>query len=70
MELYKKTAHELRDMIKNKEITSAEATKSVLERIDSVEEKVESYITVCSESAMERADARDGAESGLFTREV
>ncbi|MBD8946211.1 MAG: Asp-tRNA(Asn)/Glu-tRNA(Gln) amidotransferase subunit GatA [Clostridiales bacterium] len=55
MELYKKTAHELRDMIKNKEITSAEATKSVLERIDSVEEKVESYITVCSESAMERA---------------
>ena len=26
MELYKKTAHELRDMIKNKEITSAEAT--------------------------------------------
>ena len=55
MELYKLTAHELRDMIKNKEITSVEATKSVLERIDNVENKVESYITVTGEEALERA---------------
>jgi len=55
MELYKLTAHELRDMIKNKEITSVEATKSVLERIDNVENKVESYITVTGEEALARA---------------
>lgn len=55
MELYKLTAHELRDMIKNKEITSVEATKSVLERIDNVEDKVESYITVTGEEALARA---------------
>lgn len=59
MELYKKTAHELRDMIKNKEITSVEATKSVLERIDSVESKVESYITVLSDEAVAHAEEID-----------
>lgn len=59
MELYKKTAHELRDMIKNKEITSVEATKSVLERIDSVENKVESYITVLGDTAVAQAEEID-----------
>ncbi len=59
MELYKKTAHELRDMIKNKEITSVEATKSVLERIDSVENKIESYITVCGDTALSQAEEID-----------
>lgn len=55
MELYEKTAHELRDMIKNKEITSVEATKSVLERIENVENKVESYITILGDDALARA---------------
>lgn len=55
MELYKLTAHELRDMIKNKEITSVEATKSVLERIENVENKVDSYITVMGDEAVSKA---------------
>ncbi len=59
MELYKLTGHELRDMIKNKEITSVEATKSVLDRIDAVENKVESYITVLHEEALEKASLID-----------
>ncbi len=59
MELYKLTAHALRDMIKNKEIKSSEATESVLGRIGEVEGKVESYITVLDEKAMEDAKAID-----------
>ncbi len=59
MELYQLTAHELRDKIKNKEISSVEATKSVLGRIDSVEDKVESYITVLGDEALSRASEID-----------
>ncbi len=55
MELYQLTAHELRDKIKSKEISSVEATKSVLGRIDSVEDKVESYITVLGDEALIQA---------------
>ncbi len=59
MELYKLTAHELRDMIKNKEITSLDATESVLGRIRDVEDKVESYITVLEEEAIAQAKKVD-----------
>ena len=59
MELFKLTAHELRDMIKNKEISSVEATKSVFDRINSVEDKVESYITLLEEDAIANASKID-----------
>lgn len=59
MELYKLTAHELRDKIKNKEISSVEATKSVIERIDSVENKVDSYITILGDEAIAKATEID-----------
>lgn len=55
MDLYKLTAHRLSDMLKKKEVTSTEITKSVIERIDSVEDKVESYITKTYENALETA---------------
>ena len=42
-------------MLKKKEVTSTEITKSVIERIDSVEDKVESYITKTYENALETA---------------
>ncbi len=57
--MYKLTAHEIRDMIKNKEISSVEATKAVLKRIDEVEDKVGSYVTVLSEEAIKSAVAVD-----------
>ena len=53
------TAHELRDMIKNKEVSSVEVTKSVLERIDKVESKVESYVTVLNDEAIKSAEMVD-----------
>lgn len=55
MDLYKLTAHRLSDMLKKKEVTSTEITKSVIERIDSVEDKVESYITKTYENALATA---------------
>lgn len=57
--MYKLTAHEIRDMIKNKEISSLEATKAVLSRIEATEDKVESYITVLRDEALKSAEAVD-----------
>ena len=59
MKLYEKTIHELSSMLKNKEVSSVEITKSVLERIDAVEEKVGGYISVCAESALAQAQKAD-----------
>lgn len=69
--MYKRTAHEIRDMIKNKEISSVEATKAALDRIDAVEDKVESYITVLSDESIKAAEAVDkkiaaGEETGAL----
>ena len=59
MELYKLTAHELHNMLVNKEASSEEITKSVLKRIENVENKVESYITLTPELALESAKIVD-----------
>lgn len=61
MELYEKTASELSSMLKNKECSSVEITESVYNRIDKVESKVNSYITICKESAIEKAKEVDNA---------
>ncbi len=53
------TAHEIRDKIKNKEMSSKEITKAFLDRIEKVEDKVESYVTVLPEEAMAKAAAVD-----------
>lgn len=53
------TAHEIRDRIKNKEMSSVEITKAYLDRIAKVEDKVESYVTVLSDEAIQSAEAID-----------
>lgn len=55
MELYKLTATELSQMLKNKECSSVELTQSVLDRINLVEDKVNAYVTVTSDIALEQA---------------
>ena len=45
MDLFRKSAHELHELLVNKEISSMELTQSVFNRIDEVEDKVQSYIT-------------------------
>lgn len=71
MKLYEKTIHELSSMLKNKEVSSVEITKSVLERIDSVEDKVGGYISVCAESALVEAESADKKiAAGEFTSDI
>ena len=59
MNLYEKTASELSSMLKNKEISSVELTQSVFDRIDSVEDKVNAYVTLNKEQALETAKVVD-----------
>ena len=59
MELFELTAHELSAKLKNKEVTSVEITKSVIDRIEKVENKIDSYITLTTDKALETAKAVD-----------
>ena len=49
------SAAELSRLIKRKEVSPVEATEAYLERIDRVDGKLNSYITVCHEEALEAA---------------
>jgi aspartyl-tRNA(Asn)/glutamyl-tRNA(Gln) amidotransferase subunit A len=59
MELYKRTIHELHDMLKKGETTSQAITESVLGRISAVEGKIQAYITVTEDAAREQAREAD-----------
>ena len=72
MDLNKLTAHELHDMLKAREVSSREITRSVLDRISAVEPQVRAYVTVTEEEALKAAQAIDevigqGAEIGPLT---
>lgn len=55
MELYKLTAHELSDLLKDRKTSAVEITQSVLDRIEQIDPKIGSYITVCRDEALQRA---------------
>ena len=59
MELHDLTIHELHDRLKRKEVSSVEATKAMLARIEAVDPKVNAYITVTPEEALAAAEAAD-----------
>ncbi len=59
MELYEYTVHELADMLEKNEITSYEITKAYLDRIREVDYKVNAYISVLEEEALEKAKKID-----------
>jgi aspartyl-tRNA(Asn)/glutamyl-tRNA(Gln) amidotransferase subunit A len=59
MNIFDMTIHELHSALKGKQLSSLEAAKAMLERIDSVEPKVGSFITVTSEQALAAATAAD-----------
>ncbi|MDP4095113.1 MAG: Asp-tRNA(Asn)/Glu-tRNA(Gln) amidotransferase subunit GatA [Bacillota bacterium] len=56
MKLNELTAHELGALLRDKKVSAVEITKSVLDRIDSVENKIDSYLTVCGEQALKKAE--------------
>lgn len=59
MELYQKTAHELQELISNKEIKATEVTESVFRRIKQVEPQVRAYVTLAEEEAYRTAEQVD-----------
>ncbi len=59
MELFSKTAHQLRDMLRSGEITSKELVEAHFNRIDSVEDKIKAYITLDKEGALRKAEEID-----------
>ena len=60
MQLYEKSAAELSRMMAGGECSSVEITKSVFDRIHSVENEVGAYLTLCEEEALKTAAAVDG----------
>jgi aspartyl-tRNA(Asn)/glutamyl-tRNA(Gln) amidotransferase subunit A len=59
MELFELTVRELHEKLRKKEVSSVEATKSLLSRIEAVEPKVNAFITVTPEEALKAAAAAD-----------
>lgn len=60
MELYRLKAHELQDKLRKKEVSATEITQSLLKRIDTVEDKVQAFITQTREAALSQARLVDG----------
>ncbi|MDO5088337.1 MAG: Asp-tRNA(Asn)/Glu-tRNA(Gln) amidotransferase subunit GatA [Leptotrichiaceae bacterium] len=63
MELYKKMASEIAEMIKNKEITSKEATRYFLDRINLLESKIGAFSSILEEKSIKNAEIYDNDNS-------
>jgi aspartyl-tRNA(Asn)/glutamyl-tRNA(Gln) amidotransferase subunit A len=61
MNLYELTIHQAHDLLRKKEVTSEEITRAVLERIDTIENKVGAFLTISAEQAIEQARRADDA---------
>ena len=59
MALYEKTASELSELLGKKEISAVELAKDVFARTKAVEDKVQGYVTVAEEAALQQAEAVD-----------
>ncbi len=59
MKLNELTAHEIRELIRKGEVSSEEVTKSVFERIEKVEKKINSFVTLTKEEALREARSVD-----------
>lgn len=63
MKIYDLTAHEMRDMLRRKELSSVELTEGIFERIENVEEKIGAFITLTRAEALLEASAVDEARN-------
>ncbi|BCG48797.1 Aspartyl-tRNA(Asn) amidotransferase subunit A [Citrifermentans bremense] len=59
MEIFDLTIHELHEKLKAKEVSSVEATRAMLDRIEAVDSQVNAYITVTPEQALVEAEEAD-----------
>ena len=54
-----KNLYEVANLIKNKTISSVELTQLILDRIESIDKRLHSYITIMSEYSLKRAKMAD-----------
>jgi aspartyl-tRNA(Asn)/glutamyl-tRNA(Gln) amidotransferase subunit A len=59
MELHQLTIHQARDLLQTGEITASDLMRAVLTRIEVVEPRVNAYLTLVAERAIEQARAAD-----------
>lgn len=59
MALHELTLHELQEKLHNKEVSSEEIVKAILSRIKTVEHKIQAFITLDEESALDKARQLD-----------
>ena len=59
MKLHQLTIHEAHELLKQKEISSQELTRAVLQRVEDVEAKVDAFITVAGDLALQQAAEAD-----------
>jgi len=59
MELYEFTAHQLHNMLKERQISAVELCKHIFSRIKEVEDKVKAYLTLTEEIALKKAEEVD-----------
>ena len=63
MELYELTIHEASILLRNREISSLELTRAMLDRIAAIDDQVKAYITVTSDTAKAQAREADDRRS-------
>ena len=61
MKIYDLTAHEVRDQLRKREISSLELTETSFKRIEEVENKIDAFITLTKKEALLQAKAFDEA---------
>ena len=59
MELYNLTISEAHRLLQNREITSQHLTRTILDRIGALDEKIGAFLTVTADQALEQAEAAD-----------
>jgi len=59
MQLFHLTIHELQGLLRNREVTSLEVTKSFLDRIKIIDKSINSYVSVTEELALKHAEEAD-----------
>jgi aspartyl-tRNA(Asn)/glutamyl-tRNA(Gln) amidotransferase subunit A len=59
MKLHELTIHDAHELLRKKEISSEALTRAVLDRIEAIDKKVDAFITVVADVAMEQAREAD-----------
>ncbi len=59
MSLIEKNVSELKELLKNRKVSVSELVRAYFERIDEVEDKIKSYLTIVKDKALEDAARKD-----------